>query len=83
MSRIKTMGVSPITNTIYYGTVNTDKHMWVGNKMDVTRMARNAVAEYLMGLDAKKYAVGLNSGKFLIVSCQEVDELPEEFTPAS
>lgn len=29
---IKTMGVSPVTNTIYYGNVNEEKGLWVGEK---------------------------------------------------
>lgn len=28
----KGFGVSPITNTIYYGTQNKEKHMWTGKK---------------------------------------------------
>lgn len=42
----KTMGVSPITDTIYYGTVKNN--MWVGNKEDVTDMAIRAVFEWFM-----------------------------------
>ncbi len=42
----KTMGVSPITDTIYYGTVKNN--MWVGNKEDVTDMAIKAVFEWFM-----------------------------------
>lgn len=42
----KTMGVSPITDTIYYGTVKND--MWVGKKEDVTYMAIKAVFEWFM-----------------------------------
>lgn len=30
MAKKKGTGVSPITNRIYYGTQDTDKHMWVG-----------------------------------------------------
>lgn len=78
MARVKTMGVSPITNTIYYGTVNTDKQMWVGNKTDVTMMAKRAVAEYLIGLNGGKYAFGMGE-KFVVVSAEVVDKLPEEF----
>ncbi len=33
----KTMGVSPITDTIYYRTVRND--MWVGKREDVTDIA--------------------------------------------
>ena len=43
MSKIKGFGVSPITNTIYYGTQDTEKHMWVGQKKDVTDDTISAV----------------------------------------
>lgn len=49
MVRTKGLGVSPITNTIYYGTQDTEKHMWVGNKTDVTDSAIAAVFEWLIG----------------------------------
>ena len=49
MANKKQMGVSPITNTIFYGTVNEEKHMWVGQKTDVTDMAVGAVFEWFMG----------------------------------
>ena len=42
----KTMGVSPITNTIYYGTVKND--MWQGKREDVTDIATKAVFEWFM-----------------------------------
>lgn len=42
----KTMGVSPLTDTIYYGTVKDDK--WVGKKEDVTSMAIRSVFEWFM-----------------------------------
>lgn len=45
----KDFGVSPITNTIYYGTVNKEKHMFTGNKEDVTDGAIRAVFEWFMG----------------------------------
>lgn len=78
MARVKTMGVSPITNKIYYGTVNTDKNMWVGNKTDVTIMAKRAVTEHILGLNGKKFAFGIGD-KFVVVSAEIVDKLPEEF----
>ena len=49
MVRTKGLGVSPITNTIYYGTQDTEKHMWVGKKIDVTDSAIAAVFEWLIG----------------------------------
>ena len=42
----KTMGVSPITDTIYYGTVKNN--MWQGKKEDVTDIAIKAVFEWFM-----------------------------------
>lgn len=49
MAKKKGIGVSPITNRIYYGTQDTEKHMWVGNKTDVTDSAIAAVFEWLIG----------------------------------
>ena len=46
MANKKKMGVSPITNKIFYGTVNEQKKMWVGNKTDVTDMAITSVFEW-------------------------------------
>ena len=48
MSKIKTMGVSPLTNTIFYGTLDTDKSMWVGDRANVTNMAIKGVFEWFM-----------------------------------
>ena len=45
----KGFGVSPITNTIYYGTQDPEKHMWTGKKEDVTDGAIAAVYEWFMG----------------------------------
>jgi hypothetical protein len=78
MSKVKAMGASPLTNKIYYGTLNTATSTWVGNKTDVTFMAKRAVAEHLIQLDAKKYAFGMGD-KFVVVSAEIVDQLPPEF----
>lgn len=43
---VKTMGVSPITNTIYWGRMDKEKQMWVGEKTDVTDDAISAVFEW-------------------------------------
>lgn len=45
----KGFGVSPITNTIYYGTQNPEKQMWIGRKEDVTDGAIAAVFEWFIG----------------------------------
>lgn len=44
----KGFGVSPITNTIYYGTQDKEKYMWTGKKEDVTDEAIAAVYEWFM-----------------------------------
>lgn len=52
---VKKMGVSPVTNTIYYGNVNEEKGLWVGEKKDVTDMAIVAVFEWFMNqMDGKE-----------------------------
>ena len=52
---VKKMGVSPITNTIYYGKVNKEKGMWVGDREDVTDMAIAAVFEWFLNqMDGKE-----------------------------
>lgn len=67
MSLIKTMGASPLTGTIYYGTLNTEKGIWVGHKTDVTDMACRAVAEHLMHEKISR-VYGLHDGKELMLS---------------
>lgn len=42
----KTMGVSPITRTIYYGVLKNDE--WIGEKEDVTDMAIRAVFDWFI-----------------------------------
>ena len=49
MAKKKGFGISPITNTIYYGTQDTEKHMWIGQKIDVTDDVIAAVYEWFMG----------------------------------
>ena len=52
---IKTMGVTPVTNIIYYGNVNEEKGLWVGERKDVTDMAIASVFEWFMNqMDGKE-----------------------------
>lgn len=46
---MKGFGVSPITNRIYYGTLNEKSHMWTGEKVDVTDEVIRAVFLWFMG----------------------------------
>ena len=45
----KGFGVNPITNTIYYGTQDTQRNIWTGKKEDVTDGAIGAVFEWFIG----------------------------------
>lgn len=48
MARKKGFGVSPLTNTIFYGTQDTEKNMFVGKKEDVTDGVIASVFEWFM-----------------------------------
>ncbi|AFR03262.1 hypothetical protein [Pectobacterium carotovorum] len=72
MSKIKTMGASSITGTVYYGTLNASKKMWVGPKIDVTDMAYRAVAESLM-YKKQDIIFTLNDGRELVLSASVRD----------
>ena len=65
----KGFGVSPITNTIYYGTQDPEKHMFTGKKEDVTSGAIAAVFEWFMGnMDGcKEYSITYPNAEFELV----------------
>ena len=69
MARKKGFGVSPITNTIYEGTQDTEKHMWIGQKKDVTDEVIAVVYEWFMGnMDGKEeYSITYPSTEFELV----------------
>lgn len=69
MSKIKTMGASPLTGKIYHGTLNTEKGMWVGKKTDVIDMACQAVAEHLFFEKVDKF-YELKDGRILVLSIE-------------
>lgn len=65
----KGFGVSPITNTIYYGTQNKEKRMFTGKKEDVTNEAIGAVFEWFIGnMDGnEEYSITYPSTGFELV----------------
>jgi hypothetical protein len=65
----KGFGVSPITNTIYYGTQDHVKHIWTGKKEDVTDKVIAAVYEWFMGnMDGnEEYSITFPSTEFELV----------------
>lgn len=65
----KGFGISPITNTIYYGKQDPEKHMWTGKKEDVTDAVIAAVYEWFMGnMDGKEeFSIRYPSTEFELV----------------
>lgn len=66
----KGFGVSPITNTIYYGTQNKEKNMFTGKKEDVTNEVIGAVFEWFIGNmedDMEEYSITYPSTEFELV----------------
>lgn len=75
MAKIKGFGVSPITNKIYYGTQDTEKNMWVGQKKDVTDEAIMNVYQWFMGNmdDKEEYSITYPSTGFELVMRRKTD----------
>ena len=66
----KGFGVSPITNTIYYGNKNEKTHRWTGDKKDVTNDVIAAVFEWFIGNmkdDMEEYSIHYKSSKYELV----------------
>lgn len=76
--KIKTIGASPLGGTIYQGTLDTVKSMWVGNKTDITDECVRATAEHLK-IVKKDYCFPTKDGKFLVMSAELHDTLPDRF----
>ena len=71
----KGFGVSPITNTIYYGTQDPVKHIFTGKKEDVTDAAIAAVFAWFMGNmeENKEYSITYPSAEFELVMRRKND----------
>lgn len=76
MAKRKETGVSPITNRIYYGTQDTDKHMWVGQKADITESAIASVFEWFMAnMEGKEeYLITYPGMEFELVMRRKADD---------
>ena len=72
----KGFGVSPITNVIYYGTLDPLKHAWTGKKEDVTDEVITAVYEWFMGNmdDKEEYSITYPSTEFELVMRRKIKE---------
>ena len=76
--RIKKIGASPLTGTIFSGTLNTDTSMWVGGKTDVTDDCVHATAQHMRCIN-KDYCFPTVDGKYLVLSAEVHDTLPDRF----
>lgn len=76
--RIKKIGTSPLTGTIFYGTLETKTSMWVGDKIDVTEECVAAAAEHMRHIK-KDYCYKTTDGKYLVLSAEVHDTLPDRF----
>lgn len=76
--RIKKIGTSPLTGTIFYGTLETKTSMWVGDKIDVTEECVAAAAEHMRHIK-KDYCYKTSDGKYLVLSAEVHDTLPDRF----
>lgn len=75
MTKKKGFGINPITNTIFYGTQDVDKHMWIGDKTDVTDDVIDAVFTWFMrNMDGKEeYQITYPSAEFELVMRKKSD----------
>lgn len=76
--RVKKIGASPLTGTIFQGTLETKTSMWVGDKTDITNDCVSATAEHL-NIVKKEYCFPMKGGKFLVLSATVHDTLPDQF----
>ena len=69
MAKKKGTGVSRLTNRIYYGTQDTEKHMWIGQKTDITDSAIVSVFEWFMTNmeDKEEYSITYPGTAFELV----------------
>lgn len=66
----KGLGVSPLTNRIYYGTKDTQSQKFTGAKTDVTEDAIAAVFQWFMGQmedDMKEYSITYKGTDFDLI----------------
>lgn len=70
----KGFGVNPITNTIYYGTQDTQRNIWTGKKEDVTDGAIGAVFEWFIGnmKGKEEYSITYPSADFELVMRRKI-----------
>lgn len=76
MAKKKGTGVSPLTNRIYYGTQDIEKHMWIGQKTDITDNAIASVFEWFMAnmVGKEEYSITYPETDFELVMRRKTDD---------
>lgn len=76
MAKKKGIGVSTLTNRIYYGTQDTEKRMWVGEKTDITSDVIAAAFEWFMGNmhGKEEYSITYPGMEFELVMRRKADD---------
>ena len=69
MAKKKGTGVSPLTNRIYYVTQDTESHIWIGQKTDITDSALASVFEWFMAnmVEKQEYSITYPETDFELV----------------
>lgn len=72
----KGFGVSPLTNTIFYGKQNKEKNMFTGEKKDVTDDVIAAVFQWFIGNmeGNEEYSIKYPSTDFELVMRRQKNE---------
>ena len=65
---------------IYVGKIDPETSKWVGDRMDVTNEAIEAVGQHLLETQ-RDCCLHLTNGQYLVVNAVLYDELPERFEP--
>lgn len=76
----KGFGVVPITNTIFYGTVDKSKNCFTGKREDVTDEAIGAVFQWFMGnvKEGEEYCITYDDSDYELVMRKRKNKYPEE-----
>lgn len=76
MAKKKGTGLSPLTNRIYYGTQDIEKHMWIGQKTDITDNAIASVFEWFMAnmVGKEEYSITYPETDFELVMRRKTDD---------
>lgn len=76
MTKKKGIGVSTLTNRIYYGTQDAEKRMWVGEKTDITSDVIAAAFGWFMGNmhSKEEYSITYPGMEFELVMRRKADD---------